>query len=136
MKEFHKLNQLTETHGALRPGKRLITGMIALSLAILMVNDFADDTNRILLIVLVADLVRNLFRRACVTVTPDFHHRHHAQGFDAIDKNCAAHFAFLDHRYGTAVQSNRAWPDRCGGVGNGVPNGFFRQLAIPFWWKG
>ena len=30
-----KLNQLTESHGALQPGRGLVTGVIALSLAIL-----------------------------------------------------------------------------------------------------
>jgi hypothetical protein len=32
---LEKLNELTESHGALRPGRGLITGIIALSLAIL-----------------------------------------------------------------------------------------------------
>lgn len=45
-----------------------------------------------------------------LVVTPDFHHWHHAQDSEAIDRNCAAHFAFLDHLFGTAVQSGRAWP--------------------------
>ena len=72
----------------------------------------------------------------CVIVTPNFHHWHHSQDDEAIDKNYAAHFAFLDHLFGTAVQSDRAWPDRYGVVGDYVPNGFFRQLAFPFRWKG
>lgn len=71
-----------------------------------------------------------------VIVTPNFHHWHHSQDFDAIDKNYAAHFAFLDHLFGTAVQSNRAWPDHYGVVGDYVPNGFLKQLAFPFRWKG
>jgi len=71
-----------------------------------------------------------------VIVTPNFHHWHHSQDFDAIDKNYAAHFAFLDHLFGTAVQSDRAWPEHYGVVGDYVPNGFFRQLAFPFRWKG
>ncbi len=40
MKQLDKLNQLTESHAALRPGKGLITAVVALSLAILLVNDF------------------------------------------------------------------------------------------------
>lgn len=35
MKDIERLNQLTESHGALRPGKGLVSGVIALSLAIL-----------------------------------------------------------------------------------------------------
>ncbi|MEQ1682558.1 MAG: sterol desaturase family protein [Burkholderiaceae bacterium] len=71
-----------------------------------------------------------------VIVTPNFHHWHHSQDDEAIDKNYAAHFAFLDHLFGTAVQSERAWPEHYGVVGDYVPNGFFKQLAFPFRWKG
>lgn len=67
-----------------------------------------------------------------VVVTPNFHHWHHSQDAEAIDKNYAAHFAFLDHLFGTAVQSLRKWPDRYGVVGDYVPLGFVRQLAFPF----
>jgi sterol desaturase/sphingolipid hydroxylase (fatty acid hydroxylase superfamily) len=69
-------------------------------------------------------------------VTPNFHHWHHSQDDEAIDKNYAAHFAFLDHLFGTAVQSDRKWPERYGVQGDYVPNGFFKQLQFPFTWKG
>jgi len=71
-----------------------------------------------------------------VIVTPNFHHWHHSQDDEAIDKNYAAHFAFLDHLFGTAVQSDREWPAQYGVVGDYVPNGFVKQLAFPFVWKG
>ena len=71
-----------------------------------------------------------------IIVTPNFHHWHHSQDDEAIDKNYAAHFAFLDHLFGTAVQSDRKWPDRYGVLGDYVPNGFFKQLKFPFTWKG
>jgi len=71
-----------------------------------------------------------------VIVTPNFHHWHHSQDDEAIDKNYAAHFAFLDHLFGTAVQSDRKWPEQYGVVGDYVPNGFLKQLAFPFVWKG
>jgi sterol desaturase/sphingolipid hydroxylase (fatty acid hydroxylase superfamily) len=71
-----------------------------------------------------------------VIVTPNFHHWHHSQDDEAIDKNYAAHFAFLDHLFGTAVQSDREWPAQYGVVGDYVPNGFLKQLAFPFVWKG
>jgi sterol desaturase/sphingolipid hydroxylase (fatty acid hydroxylase superfamily) len=71
-----------------------------------------------------------------VIVTPNFHHWHHSQDDEAIDKNYAAHFAFLDHLFGTAVQADRDWPKQYGVVGDYVPNGFFRQLKFPFTWKG
>jgi sterol desaturase/sphingolipid hydroxylase (fatty acid hydroxylase superfamily) len=69
-------------------------------------------------------------------VTPNFHHWHHSQDDEAIDKNYAAHFAFLDHLFGTAVQSDRKWPDRYGVVGDYVPDGFWKQFKFPFVWRG
>jgi len=68
-------------------------------------------------------------------VTPNFHHWHHSQDDEAIDRNYAAHFAFIDHLFGTAVQSNRAWPERYGVQGDYVPDGFWKQLLFPFVWR-
>ena len=69
-----------------------------------------------------------------VIVTPNFHHWHHSQDDEAIDKNYAAHFAFIDYLFGTAVKSDRAWPDRYGVTGDYVPNGFWKQVKVPFTW--
>ena len=68
-------------------------------------------------------------------VTPNFHHWHHAQDDEAIDRNYAAHFAFIDHLFGTAVQSEREWPACYGVLGDYVPEGFWKQLKFPFVWK-
>ncbi|HEU5294913.1 MAG TPA: sterol desaturase family protein, partial [Burkholderiaceae bacterium] len=68
-------------------------------------------------------------------VTPNFHHWHHSQDKEALDRNYAAHFAFIDHLFGTAVQSDRKWPQQYGVVGDYVPNGFWRQLKFPFVWN-
>jgi sterol desaturase/sphingolipid hydroxylase (fatty acid hydroxylase superfamily) len=69
-------------------------------------------------------------------VTPNFHHWHHSQDQEALDKNYAAHFAFIDHLFGTAVKSDREWPERYGVLGDYVPNGFWQQVKFPFVWKG
>ncbi len=69
-------------------------------------------------------------------VTPNFHHWHHSQDQEALDRNYAAHFAFLDYLFGTAVKSDKLWPERYGVLGDYVPDGFFRQLKFPFTWKG
>jgi sterol desaturase/sphingolipid hydroxylase (fatty acid hydroxylase superfamily) len=69
-------------------------------------------------------------------VTPNFHHWHHSQDQEALDRNYAAHFAFLDHLFGTAVKTDRAWPAAYGVLGDYVPNGFVKQLGFPFTWKG
>jgi sterol desaturase/sphingolipid hydroxylase (fatty acid hydroxylase superfamily) len=71
-----------------------------------------------------------------VIVTPNFHHWHHSQDKEALDRNYAAHFAFLDYLFGTAVRSDREWPEAYGVLGDYVPNGFFKQLTFPFTWKG
>jgi len=69
-------------------------------------------------------------------VTPNFHHWHHSQDRDALDRNYAAHFAFLDHLFGTAVKTDREWPAAYGVLGDYVPDGFLKQVAFPFTWKG
>ena len=71
-----------------------------------------------------------------VIVTPNFHHWHHSQDKEALDRNYAAHFAFLDYAFGTAVKADREWPEHYGVLGDYVPNGFLKQLVFPFTWKG
>ena len=67
-----------------------------------------------------------------LVVTPDFHHWHHASDDEAIDKNYAAHYAFLDHLFGTAVKSRNRFPERYGVVGDYMPDGFVKQQLFPF----
>ncbi|MBB3225538.1 sterol desaturase/sphingolipid hydroxylase (fatty acid hydroxylase superfamily) [Luteibacter sp. Sphag1AF] len=67
-----------------------------------------------------------------VIVTPDFHHWHHASDDEAIDKNYAAHYAFLDYLFGTAVKSTKKFPEKYGVVGDYMPDGFVRQQLFPF----
>jgi sterol desaturase/sphingolipid hydroxylase (fatty acid hydroxylase superfamily) len=67
-------------------------------------------------------------------VTPDFHHWHHSQDDEAIDRNYAAHYAFLDYLFGTAVKvpKDRPFPTRYGVVGDYMPDGFVNQQMFPF----
>lgn len=67
-----------------------------------------------------------------ILVTPDFHHWHHSSDDIAIDKNYAAHFAFIDYIFGSAVDSEKQFPDKYGVVGNYVPHGFLKQQLFPF----
>ena len=67
-----------------------------------------------------------------VLVTPNFHHWHHAQDTEALDRNYAGQFAFIDYLFGTAVRSERAWPLQYGVRGDYVPTGFWRQFWFPF----
>lgn len=67
-----------------------------------------------------------------VLVTPDFHHWHHASDDEAIDRNYAAHYAFIDYLFGTAVKSKNKFPERYGVVGDYMPDGFIQQQLFPF----
>ena len=68
-------------------------------------------------------------------VTPDFHHWHHSSEQLALDRNYAAHFAFIDYLFGTAVKSDQRFPDKYGVLGDYMPDGFLRQQVFPFTWK-
>ena len=70
-----------------------------------------------------------------IIATPQFHHWHHASDDAAIDRNYAAHFAFLDYLFGTAVKSKQEWPDAYGVVGDYVPDGLVKQQMFPFTWR-
>ena len=67
-----------------------------------------------------------------VIVTPEFHHWHHSSDDMAIDRNYAAHYAFLDYLFGSAVRGQKGFPERYGVVGDYMPDGFVRQQLFPF----
>lgn len=67
-----------------------------------------------------------------LVVTPDFHHWHHASDDEAIDRNYAAHFSFIDYVLGTAVKSKEKFPKGYGVVGDYMPDGFVNQQLFPF----
>ncbi len=65
-------------------------------------------------------------------VTPDFHHWHHSSDDVAIDRNYAAHYAFLDHIFGTAIKGQKGFPEKYGVQGDYMPDGYVKQLMFPF----
>lgn len=67
-------------------------------------------------------------------VTPDFHHWHHSSDDEAIDRNYAAHYSFLDYLFGTAVKvpAHKPLPEKYGVVGDYMPDGWTAQQAFPF----
>ncbi|MDO8418123.1 MAG: sterol desaturase family protein [Agitococcus sp.] len=67
-----------------------------------------------------------------VIVTPDFHHWHHSSDEVALDKNYAAHFAFLDYIFGSAIKGQTGFPEKYGVKGDYMPDGFIKQLMFPF----
>jgi len=70
-----------------------------------------------------------------LVVTPDFHHWHHSSDREAIDRNYAAHFAFIDYLLGTAVRATRRFPEKYGVLGDYMPKGFVRQQLFPFTYR-
>jgi sterol desaturase/sphingolipid hydroxylase (fatty acid hydroxylase superfamily) len=67
-----------------------------------------------------------------VIVTPDFHHWHHSSDDVAIDKNYAAHYAFLDRLFGTAIKGQTGFPEKYGVQGDYMPDGYMKQFTFPF----
>ena len=67
-------------------------------------------------------------------VTPDFHHWHHSSDDEAIDRNYAAHYSFLDYLFGTAVKvpKHKPLPEKYGVIGDYMPDGWISQQSFPF----
>lgn len=64
-------------------------------------------------------------------VTPRFHHWHHAIEPEAVDKNFAIHFPWLDRLFGTHLLPAGQWPSGYG-VPEQVPQGYRAQALYPF----
>jgi len=67
-----------------------------------------------------------------IIVTPDFHHWHHSSDDVAIDRNYAAHYAFIDRIFGTAIKGQKGFPEKYGVQGDYMPDGFLKQQMFPF----
>ena len=65
-------------------------------------------------------------------VTPQFHHWHHSDQDEAIDKNFAVHLPIWDWLFGSYYLPGEQWPASYGVKGDKPPEGFFRQLFWPF----
>lgn len=64
-------------------------------------------------------------------VTPRFHHWHHGIEEEAVDKNFAIHFPWLDRLFGTYHFPKGRWPTGYG-VPEQVPTGYRAQFLYPF----
>ncbi|TAK90228.1 MAG: sterol desaturase family protein [Burkholderiaceae bacterium] len=64
-------------------------------------------------------------------VMPRYHHWHHTSQKEAIDKNFAIHFPWIDKIFGTYYFPDE-WPKVYGLDGEEIPNGFIRQTYEPF----
>jgi sterol desaturase/sphingolipid hydroxylase (fatty acid hydroxylase superfamily) len=64
-------------------------------------------------------------------VMPRYHHWHHSSQKEAIDKNFAIHFPWIDRLLGTH-HLPAEWPASYGLRGEEIPQGFVRQTYEPF----
>ncbi|XZE44612.1 sterol desaturase family protein [Pirellulaceae bacterium SH467] len=77
--------------------------------------------------------IRFLFGPLCYFfVTPQFHHWHHSDESEGIDKNFAVHLPIWDFLFGSFFLPGNRWPRSYGVQGEKLPEGFVRQLAAPF----
>jgi lathosterol oxidase len=65
-------------------------------------------------------------------VTPQFHHWHHSDQPEAIDKNFAVHLPIWDWLFGSYYLPGDQWPSTYGIQGAKPPDGFFKQAFWPF----
>ena len=64
-------------------------------------------------------------------VFPRHHHWHHASQKEAIDKNFAIHFPWIDKLFGTYYCPDH-WPEVYGTDGEQLPRDFIKQTIAPF----
>ena len=65
-------------------------------------------------------------------VLPRFHHWHHTSQKEAIDKNFAIHFPWIDRIFGTCHFPADEWPQTYGLDNEKLPAGFWAQTFYPF----
>ncbi len=64
-------------------------------------------------------------------VTPKYHHWHHADAPEAINKNYAVYLSFIDKLFGTQYNPKN-WPEGYGVIDGEPPKTLFRQQLHPF----
>ena len=65
-------------------------------------------------------------------IQPRFHHWHHTSQKEAIDKNFAIHFPWIDKLFGTYYFPKDKWPDTYGLSNEPIPRTFWAQTLYPF----
>ena len=64
-------------------------------------------------------------------VQPRYHHWHHTSQPEAIDRNFAIHFPWIDRLFGTHYLPEDKWPEHYGLHNETIPAGFWRQAMYP-----
>ncbi len=66
-------------------------------------------------------------------IQPRFHHWHHTSQKEALDKNFAIHFPWIDRLFGTHyLPADGSWPHTYGLYKEELPAGFWAQALYPF----
>jgi len=66
-------------------------------------------------------------------ILPRFHHWHHTSQKEAIDRNFAIHFPWIDRIFGTYyLPADDRWPEVYGLANQPIPAGFWAQFFYPF----
>jgi lathosterol oxidase len=65
-------------------------------------------------------------------IFPRFHHWHHTSQAEAIDRNFAIHFPWIDRIFGTYYYPDDKWPDTYGLDNEQIPGTFLGQTFHPF----
>jgi sterol desaturase/sphingolipid hydroxylase (fatty acid hydroxylase superfamily) len=66
-------------------------------------------------------------------IQPRYHHWHHTSQKEAIDKNFAIHFPWIDKMFGTHyLPEGDKWPDVYGLHNENIPRSFWGQFFYPF----
>lgn len=66
-------------------------------------------------------------------IQPRYHHWHHTSQTEALDKNFAIHFPWIDKLFGTHyLPADGAWPQHYGLHKEAFPEGFWAQFLYPF----
>jgi len=66
-------------------------------------------------------------------IQPRYHHWHHTSQPEAIDKNFAIHFPWIDRIFGTYyLPADNSWPHTYGLHNEKIPAGFWGQFFYPF----
>jgi lathosterol oxidase len=65
-------------------------------------------------------------------IFPRYHHWHHTSQAEAIDKNFAIHFPWIDRIFGTYYYPEDKWPEAYGLDHEPIPAGFWGQTFYPF----
>jgi lathosterol oxidase len=64
-------------------------------------------------------------------IQPRYHHWHHTSQREAIDRNFAIHFPWIDRMFGTHYLPPDQWPDHYGLHNEKIPAGFWGQAVYP-----